>query len=69
MFSRDKSMLVFFNGRSSVIMPSEIMVNGQIVGVSDKTVHLGHTVLGYEPADLTVHPSPRTAEGGSIFFV
>ena len=24
---------------------------------------------GYEPADLTVHPPPRTAEGGFIFFV
>ena len=23
--------------------------------------------LGFEPADLTVHPSPRTAEGGFIF--
>ena len=23
--------------------------------------------IGYEPADLTVHP-PRTAEGGFIFF-
>ena len=28
------------------------------------------TVIGYEPADLTVHPPPpRTAEGGFIFFV
>ena len=28
------------------------------------------SVLGYEPADLTVHPPPpRTAEGGFIFFV
>ena len=26
-------------------------------------------LLGYEPADLTVHPPPRTAEGGFIFFV
>ena len=24
--------------------------------------------VGYDPADLTVHP-PRTAEGGLIFFV
>ena len=30
-------------GKSSVMVPSEIMVNGQIVGVF-KTVHLGHTV-------------------------
>ena len=27
------------------------------------------THIGYEPADLTVHPPPRTAEGGFIFFV
>ena len=27
-------------------------------------------IIGYEPADLTVHPPPpRTAEGGFIFFV
>ena len=28
-------------------------------------------IVGYEPADLTVHPPPphRTAEGGFIFFV
>ena len=25
------------------MMPSEIMVNGQIVGMSEKTVNLGHT--------------------------
>ena len=29
---------------------------------------MAETCLGYEPADLTVHP-PRTAEGGFIFFV
>ena len=26
------------------MMPSEIMVNGQIVGVSEKAVHLSHTI-------------------------
>ena len=36
MFNGDKSKLLLFKGRSSVIMPSEIMVNGQIVGVSEK---------------------------------
>ena len=31
---------------------------------------LEHKHVGYEPADLTVHPPPpRTAEGGFIFFV
>ena len=44
MFNGDKSKLLFFKGRSSVMMPSEIMVNGQIVGVSEKAVHLGHTI-------------------------
>ena len=44
MFNGDKSKLLFFKGRSSVMMPSEIMVNGQIVGVSEKTVYLGHTI-------------------------
>ena len=30
----------------------------------------GCIIIGYEPADLTVHPPPpRTAEGGFIFFV
>ena len=24
--------------------------------------------IGYEPADLTVHPPPKTIEGGFIFF-
>ena len=28
-----------------------------------------NTNIGYEPADHTVHPPPRTAEGGFIFFV
>ena len=27
------------------MMSSEIMVNGQIVVVSEKAVHLGHTIL------------------------
>ena len=44
MFNGDKRKLLFFKSRSSVMMPSEIMVNGQIVGVSEKAVHLGHTV-------------------------
>ena len=44
MFNGDKSKLLFFKGRSSVMMPSEIMVNGQIVVVSQKAVHFGHTV-------------------------
>ena len=35
-----------------------------------KNIDMILSVLGYEPADLTVHPPPpRTAEGGFIFFV
>ena len=36
-----------------------------------ENVYMNNTLvqLGYEPADLTVHPPPRTAEGGFIFFV
>ena len=44
MFNGDKSKLLFYKGRSSVMMPSEIMANGEIVGVSKKAVHLGHTI-------------------------
>ena len=43
-FNGDKSKLLFFKGRSSVMMSSEIMVNVQIVGVSEKAIHLCHTV-------------------------
>ena len=34
----------------------------------DENLAMSANILGYEPADLTVHP-PRTAEGGFIFFV
>ena len=36
LFNGDKSKMLFFKGRSSVMMPSKIMVNSQIVGVSEK---------------------------------
>ena len=42
MFNWNNSKLLFC--RSSVMVQSEITVNGEIVDVSDKTVHLGHTV-------------------------
>ena len=34
-----------------------------------QTIQNNASYIGYEPADLTVHPPPRTAEGGFIFFV
>ena len=47
---------------------SELKYNYQITtnafGIEDKFV----SIIGYEPADLTVHPPPKTIEGGFIFF-
>ena len=43
-FNGSKSKLLYFKGRSSTIVPSEVLVNGEIVAISDKTVHLGHTI-------------------------
>ena len=54
MFNGDKSKLLFFKGSSSVMMPSEIMVNGQIVGVSENAVHLGHTISTTDRDCITI---------------
>ena len=42
MFNWNNSKLLFC--RSSVMVQSGITVNGEIVDVSDTTVHFGHTV-------------------------
>ena len=42
-FNGSKSKLLYFKGRSSAIVPSVVLVNGEIVAISDKTVHLRHT--------------------------
>ena len=34
---------------------SEIMVNGQLVGVAEKAVHLGHSVLTTDRDCITMH--------------
>ena len=39
-FNRSKSKLLYFKSRSSAMVPSEVLVNGEIVAISDKTVHL-----------------------------
>ena len=44
---------------------SGMFANG---GFANNSHVLATCIIGYEPADLTVHP-PRTAEGGFIFFV
>ena len=54
MFNGDKSKLLFFKSRSSVMMPSEIMVNGQIVGVSKEAVHLGYIISTTDRDCITV---------------
>ena len=42
----------------------------QLLGKVKKKIALLHPQpVGYEPADRIVHPTPRTAEGGLIFFV
>ena len=47
----------------------------QILGIFKRYSYVVTKVLlytltiGYEPADLTVHPPPRMIEGGFIFFV
>ena len=46
----------------------KIMLN-DIMGITLFYKHFSYTI-GYEPADLTVHPPPpRMIEGGFIFFV
>ena len=54
MLSGDKSKLLLLKGRSSVMMLSEIMVNDQKVGVSKKSVNLGHTVSTTDRDCITV---------------
>ena len=44
----------YFKGRSSTIVPSEVLVNGEIVAISDKTVHLGHTICTADREDITL---------------
>ena len=44
LFNGSKSKLLFFKGRFCNGMESGIMVNGEIVNISDNAVHLGHTI-------------------------
>ena len=38
-------------------------------GVQSFLITKCNKLIGYEPADLTVHPPPRMIESGFIFFV
>ena len=51
---------------------SELMktqIASEVVNVCNTTKTCESSDLGYEPANLTVHPPPKTVEGGFIFFV
>ena len=69
MFNGNKSNLFFFKGRSSVMMPSEIMVNGQIVGVSEKTVNLGHTISTTDRECITMAAKNNFWKSFNMFIV
>ena len=53
-FNGSQSKLLYFKGRSSAMVPSEVLVNGAIVAISDKTVHLGHTICIKDRVDITL---------------
>ena len=49
-----ESKLLFFKRRFSNGMKSGIMVNGEIVNISDNTVHLGHTISSYDRESISL---------------
>ena len=53
-FNGSKNKLFYFKGGSSTMVPSEVLVNGGIVAISDKTVHLGHTICTKVREDITL---------------
>ena len=46
--------MLFFKGRFSNGMESGIMVNGEIVNISDNAVHLGHTISSSERESMSL---------------
>ena len=53
-FNGSKSKLLYFKGKSSTMVPSEVLVNSEIVAISDKTVHLGHTICSKDRENITL---------------
>ena len=44
-----------------------MLIHYQLLTITNNRIN--HSLLGYEPANLTVHPPPqKTIEGGLIFF-
>ena len=54
LFNGSKSKLLFFKGRFSNGMESEIMVNEEIVNISDNAVHLGHTISSSDRESISL---------------
>ena len=52
-FNGSKSKILYFKGGSSTMVPSEVLANGEIVAISDNTVHLGHTICTKNCEDIT----------------
>ena len=54
LFNGSKSKLLFFKGRFSNGMESGIMVNEEIVNISDNAVHLGHTISSSDRESISL---------------
>ena len=54
LFNGSKSKLLFFKGRFSNGMESGIMVNGELVNISDNAVHLGHTISSSDRESISL---------------
>ena len=53
LFNRSKSKLLFFKGRCCNVSTLGIVVCGQLVEMSDKAVHLGHTITSNDRDNIT----------------
>ena len=54
LFNGSKSKLLFFKGRFSNGMESGIIVNGELVNISDNAVHLGHTISSSDRESISL---------------
>ena len=63
-FNGSRSKLLHFKGRSTTMVLSEVLVNDDIVAISDKTLHLGHTICTKDREDITW--PLRTTSGNSL---
>ena len=53
LFNGSKSKLLFFKGRCCNVSTLGIVVCGQLVEMSDKAVHLGHTITSNDRDNIT----------------